>query len=74
MKLIGKANICSFMGRSWPVVEKLILNESFPAECVGGVWQADPDQITTWRLSRPKAPLKQNSEEWVWALNDQPNF
>lgn len=37
MKLIGKVQICNFMGRGWPVVERLTINEGFPAGCSDGV-------------------------------------
>lgn len=49
MKLIGKAKISQFMGKGWPTIEKLIISQGFPAQMVEGRWEADSEEITTWR-------------------------
>jgi len=53
MLLTGKSAICNFMGKGWPVIEKLIQQEGFPARRVAGVLQADSEEITAWRRGRP---------------------
>ncbi|MFI5329619.1 MAG: hypothetical protein ACHQ2F_01085 [Desulfobaccales bacterium] len=57
MQLKGQSAICNFLGRPWSRVEELILTEQFPAQRIEGVWQADIEEITAWRLSHPEALL-----------------
>ena len=47
--LTGKKQICNFLGRGWPTVEKWIIEKNFPARKIDGVWESDSDLITAWR-------------------------
>ena len=53
--LSGKRAICNFVGRGWATVEKLILQEGFPAKKIAGIWESTPELITEWRNSKIKS-------------------
>lgn len=50
--LTGKKNICNFLGRSWRIVERWIMERGFPARKIDGVWESDSELITAWRRSQ----------------------
>lgn len=52
--LQGLKAIAAFLGlRSCKTVRRLIREEGLPVHIVANVHEADPDELTAWRRSRP---------------------
>lgn len=52
--LDGMKAICAHEEKSESTILKLILNEGFPAEKIGGTWVSDTDLIEDWKKDRIK--------------------
>jgi len=46
--LVGKKDICAFVGRSWGTIKRWIKEEDFPAKKIDGGWHSDADLVHEW--------------------------
>ena len=53
--LSGMKEICQYCGRSEATILRLIRDEGFPAVKIGGSWESDREEITTWRREKIRA-------------------
>ena len=58
--LIGMKEICDYMNRSEATVLKLIRELDFPAKQVGGIYEADKNEIKKWRKKYWVMKLRRN--------------
>jgi len=52
--LTGMKEICQYMGRSEVTILKLIRDQDFPAQKIGGIWESDKDLVNEWLLTEIK--------------------
>lgn len=59
--LNGMQAICDYCGKSQSTILKLIREEGFPAEKIGGEWSSDKKLIAAWRRKLIKAGVKKRN-------------
>ena len=67
-QLIGMKAICGYVNRSESTVINWIRDMDFPATKIGGIYEAEKDEINTWRKRLanglpPKSPAPSNGKK-----------
>jgi hypothetical protein len=52
--LVGKKEITAYVRRSWMTIRKWIMEDSFPARKIDGVWESDTSLVDDWKKAKIK--------------------
>ena len=52
--LVGKKEITAYVRRSWMTIQRWIIEDSFPARKIDGVWESDTTLVDEWKRAKIK--------------------